>query len=273
MLFIIILSEKVKAKTRINLKNISTVKVLDLANNGLNDCIADDISLILSSNELEEVYLGGNNLKEAGMIKIANVLIRNNTLKVFSFSNSLIQGKMSSKIAAALANKVKLEKLFLNENELQAEDIIIITTNLHSISLMFLENFIKSTAASGIAKVLLLTAQLEELYLGGNILQAEGISKISLNLVNTRTLRVFDISNNDISSEAAASIGRVIRNQIQLMLSRNNLQHGLVAIIKECHQTLKTLDIANNKASITVINKVAIFLCFHTKLKKLIFRW
>ena len=273
--YLSLLSEKVREKTKVSLKNISTVKILDLANSSLNDCVVDDIEFILSRNKLEEVYLGGNNLKEAGMIKIANILISNNTLKVFDFSNNTIQGIMASKIAAALANKVKLEKLFLNESELQAEDIIIITTKLRCVSLKVFDvsrNFIKSTAASGIAKVLSLNTQLEELYLGGNILQAEGIGKISLNLVNTKTLRVFDISNNNISSEAATKIGHAVNNQVQLeklILSRNNLQDGLVVIIKECHQTLKTLDISNNKASVAAINKVAIFLCFYSKLENL----
>ena len=272
--YLSMLSEKVKEETKRNLRKVSTVKVLDLANNNISDCIADDIKLILSYNKLEEVYLGGNNLQEAGMIKIAETLRSNTTLKVFDISNNSVSDKAANSIAVTISNKVKLEKLYLNGNELQAEGIIAITTTLQSYSLKVFDvsrNDIKCTAASKIANILNRN-QIEELYLGGNILQTKGIGKISSGLVYTKTLKVFDISNNGISSEAAGDIARVVSKQVQLeklIIGRNNLQDGLVVIIKECHQTLKTLDISNNNASITAIDKIVVFLCFHTKLEKL----
>ena len=269
------LSDKVKEKTERNLRNITSLKVLNLANSSLSDCIADDIELILSCNMLEEVYLGGNNLQEAGMIKIAETLKSNTTLKIFDISNNTINSKTANSIAAALANKVKLQKLYLNGNKLQEKDIIKIANTLQTHSLKVFDvsrNVIESTAASKIKNILNRNTQMKELYLGGNILQTEGISEISSGLANAKTLKIFDISNNSISSEAAGDIACVVSKQVQLeelILGRNNLQDGLTVIIQKCHQTLKTLDISSNNASITTVDKIAVFLCFHTKLEKL----
>ena len=275
--YLSMLPEKVKEETKINLSNISTVKVLDLTNNNMSDCIADDINLILSYNELEEVYLGKNNLQEVSMIKIAEALQSNTVLKVFDISNNNLNNTAVNSIAAILANKTILEELYLNENKLQAEGIIKIVKKLQSTSLKIFDvskNNSDSTAASTIANVLILNTQLEELHVGGNILQTKGVIEISLALANIVTLTVFDVSNNDINSEAASYIVYVISRQVKLekiILDGNNLQDGLVGIVQElkCYSALKVLDISNNRASTTTIDKIAIFLCFQTKLEKL----
>ena len=202
----------------------------------MSDCIADDINLILSYNELEEVYLGKNNLQEVSMIKIAEALQSNTVLKVFDISNNNLNNTAVNSIAATLANKTILEELYLNENKLQAEGIIKIVKKLQSTSLKIFDvskNNSDSTAASTIANVLILNTQLEELHVGGNILQTKGVIEISLALTNIVTLTVFNVSNNDISSEAARNIAYVISRQVKLekiILYGNNLQDGLVDI-------------------------------------------
>ena len=275
--YLSILSDKVKEEMKRILGDISTVKVLDLANNNISDSIANDIELILMlfCNKLEEIYLGTNSLQEEGMIKIAETLQSNSILKVFDISNNSVNDKAANSIGDALANKFKLEKIYLNGDELQAESIIRILSCLHSNSLKIIDishNNINSSAASMIANVLKTSTKLEELYAGGNILQAEGITKISLSLTQIVTLNVFDISNNNISSEVAHGIAQVLSIQVQLeilILGGNDLQDGLVVIIKKCHQTLRILDISNNNASITTTDKLAVFLCLQTKLEKL----
>ena len=275
--YLSMLSEKVKEETKRILGNISTVKVFDLANNNISDLIADDLEMILSCNELEEVYLGRNNLQEAGIIKIAEALKHNSILKVFDISNNRINHKAVNSIVAALANKAKLEKLYLNGNELQAENVIKIVNRLCSSSLKILNvstNTISGTAASEKSNIVMPHTKLEELYLGGNILHTSGI-KISMTLANITTLKVFDISNNNISSEAAVNIAYVISRQVRmekLILGGNNLQDNLMLIVKElkCHPTLKMLDISSNSASTTTIDNIAVaFLCYQTKLEKL----
>ena len=214
------LSKKVKEKTKETIENISTLKVLDLTSNGISGNVMDDIEFILICNNLEELHLGRNNLQEAGMIKIAEALQSNLTLKIFDISNNNIKDKAVNSIAGALANKTKLEKLYLNGNNL---DISIILSKLQN---------------------------------------------------STNSLKILDVSQNAIYSEAADDIAHFLSKQIkleQLILGGNNLQDGLLVIIRQlkCYPTLKVLDISSNSASMKTIDCIAILLRFQAKLDKL----
>jgi len=274
--YLSLLSEKVKEHTKRNISYVFTITVLDLTNNNMSDCTADDINLILSYNKLEEVYLSGNSLQEVGMIKIVEALHSNSSLKMFDISHNKINGKVVNSIAAALANKTKLEKLYLNENNLQSEDIIKITNKLCSTVLRIFnisQNICDSTAANNIGSIIMKNTQLEELHLGKNMIRTNGIIKM-LSSLHITALKVFDISNNEISSKAAVDIAHVLSEQDKLEmlnLAGNELQDGLAIIVKKlkCYSTLKILDISNNNASIKTIDCIAIILCFQSKLEKL----
>ena len=276
-----ILPEDAKEEIRKILRDISALKVLDLVNNCMSDYLADDIALILSCGKLEELYLGGNNLQEAGIIKIAEALQNNDILKVIDISKNKINSMTNKSIAALVANKTSLERLYLNGNGLQDEDFNIITSALQCTSLKILnvsQNAINGTVTirHRIVHILQRNLHLVELcmsHIGGCVLK-QCITAISVGLQDTITLKVLDISNNNISSEAAGDITVIVSKQVnleKLILSGNNLQDGLIVIIKElkCYPTLRMLDISNNNASITVTDKIAAVLCFQTRLKKL----
>ena len=275
--YLTMIPKNVRDETKRILKHISTVKIFDLTNNNLSDCVVRDIEIVLSCNELEELYLGGNNLRDTGMIKIAEALQSNYALKVFDISNNCINSKAANSIASALANKRELEKLLLNGNHLYPQDITEITNRLQSIAMKIFDIsdlMINSIAANKIANLLTRNIQLEELYLGGNLLQVEGIFELLLGLRNTSTLKVLDISDNDICSKAAGNIAHVLSKQVKLgklILGRNRLQDGLIEIINElnCHSTLKILDISNNSASSMTIDILVTMMCFYTKLQRL----
>ena len=275
--YLILIPENVRDETKKILKHILTVKILDLTNNNLSDCVVEDIEVVLSFDKLEELHLGGNNLQDTGMINIAEALQSNYVLKVFDISNNCINSKAANSIATALANKMQLEKLLLNGNQLQAQDITEITNRLQSTAIKVFNIshiMMNSTAANIIVNLLTKNTQLEELYLGGNILQNKGIFEILLGLENTSTLKVLDISNNNISRKAAGKIAHVLSKQAKLeklILGGNNIQDGLTKIVKglNCYSTLKILDISNNSASFMTIDIIAVMLCFQTKSQKL----
>ena len=277
--YLTLISENVKFEAERKLKNITSINVLDLTNNNLFDCIADDIELIISCNKLEELYLGGNNLHDTGIIKIAKALQTNCVLKVFDISNNCINGKAANSIAATLANKPKLEKVYLNGNQLQAEDVIMITSELRNTSLEVFnisQIMMNNTAVNKIANVLVRSTQLQELYLSDNVLKAKDVFEISLGLQNTSTLKVFDISNNDISKEAVDDIVYVLSRQVQLeklIVGGNNFQDGLIVMLNElkCYPTLQVLDISDNRADFTTTGRIAVILCLQTNLQKLYF--
>ena len=275
-----ILPEKTKQETRKTLRDISTLKAIDLTNNNMSNCLAGDIKFFLNCNNLEELYLGGNNLQEAGIIMISEALQNNCVLKVIDISNNKINSTTSN-IRTLLHNKSNLEKLYLNENNLSNEDFNMITSALQSTSLKILNisqnAFIYTpTWCQVIADILQSNPHLVELHMShiGRCVLRQGITPISVGLANTRTLKVLDISDNNICSEAAGDIANVLSKQVKLeklILGRNKLKDGLIVIVKKlkCYPTLRILDISNNNASIAVIDKIAAVVCFQTRLEKL----
>ena len=200
--YLAMLPEKVKEKTKANLRNISTIKVLDLRNLNLFDFTAGDIELILSHSELEEVYLGGNNLQSTGIIQILLVLGNITTLKVLNISDNNINSEAAHEIGCVISRQVKLEALILGGNNLQDGLVVILKKLKHFLTLKILDisnNNAHMTTIDKIAAILCFHNRLEKLYLGGN------------NLVNTETLQAlqcylgptaFDIKCCDDSSVA-----------------------------------------------------------------------
>ena len=67
------------------LKNILTLKALNINNNNVGEKAADDIAAVLSHNtELEKLHLSNNRLKTDSMIKITKTLQDITTLIVFN---------------------------------------------------------------------------------------------------------------------------------------------------------------------------------------------
>ena len=235
-----ILPEKTKQETRKSLRDISTLKTIDLTNNNMSNCLAGDIKFFLNCNNLEELYLGGNNLQEAGIIMISEALQNNCILKVIDISNNKINNTTSN-IRNLLHNKSNLEKLYLNENNLSNEDFNMITSALQSTSLKILNisqnAFVyMPTWCQRIADILQSNPHLVELHVShiGRRVLRQGITPISVDLANTRTLKVFDISYNNISSEAAGDIANLLSKEVKLeklILGINKLKDGLIIIV------------------------------------------
>ena len=204
--YLLMLSEKVREETERNVRNISTIKVLDMANNNLSNCLVDDIELILSCNKLEEVYLGGNNLQEAGIAKIAEALQYNYFLKVFDISNNDISTEGTDNIVYIVSKQVKLEKLILSGNDLQDGLIVIINElNCHgTLKLLDISNNNADIKTMDKAAVVLsFQTNLEKLYLGDN------------NRINAKTLQAlqyflplttFDISRINMANETIETL-------------------------------------------------------------------
>lgn len=106
-------------KIAIGLQNASSLRVINMSNNNFDSEAANDIAGLLSHNHrLEELYLGDNNLQVTGIAKIAKALQHTSTLKVFCVSNNNISCLVDD-IAYVLLNNVNLQKLLLNNNNLQ----------------------------------------------------------------------------------------------------------------------------------------------------------
>ena len=187
-----------------------------------------------------------------------------------------VQGNSSTSYLSMLSEKVHkgTKKTLRNISTLKTLDLAETLRNISTLKTLDLANNNMSDYAARDIELFLSSNHLEEIYLGRNNLQDSGIVVIAEALEHNSLLITLDISHNNITREAAGAIAQVLSKQVKLeklILAGNNLQDGLVMIIDylKCYQTLKLLDISNNRANYTVTDKIATTLCFHTRLKKL----
>ena len=143
-------------------------------------------------------------------------------------------------LASTLALTNKLEELDLRGNDLQTADIIDILKGAGKISTLKVFNIshnnVTDAAANSIAVLLFSNNNLDTVDLSYNSLQAAGVVKILKGMRNCSTLRRLNVSNNNITDEAAADIAVVLVCNTKLEeidLSCNKLHvKSAVAILK-----------------------------------------
>ena len=120
-----------------------------------------------------------------------------------------------------------------------------------------------------------IATKLQKLELGGNNLQSGGAIKITKGLCNVSNLKIFSISNNKISAEAADSIATVLSHNIhlqELYLGGNNLQStGAIKIAKGLQNisNITIFSIYNNNLGEETVDNIMTILSQNTELQKL----
>ena len=248
------------------LKNISSIKMLDLDNNNIPEEVADELSAaIRANNSLEKLWLSDNHLGSS-TVMIVNALKDISTLKEISLNGNQ---NRSEELAPALTSTITksklLERLLLSDNNLNDDGVIKIAHSLckHSNLKCFnlRNNNITEEAAEALASIISSNTGLEKLYLGNNQLQL-GVIKLSTALKNISSLKVLDLDNNNIQEQAADELSSVIVNNLSLekiFLSNNLLENGLIQIV-ESHRrlaNLKILELSHNCISPTQVVNLA----------------
>ena len=287
------------------LKNISSLKVLDLDNNNIPEEAADELSAAIRANNLfEKLWLGSNHLGSS-TVMIVNALKQVTALKELDLNNNQNRNeKLASALTSIISVNKSLETLLLSDNNLNDDGIINIAQSLckHTkLKIIHIQNNnLTEKGAEALASIISSNTGLEELYLGNNTIQL-GVITISTALKSISSLKVLYINNNNIPEEAADELSAAIRankSLEKLWLSRNHLGSSTVMIVNALKQvtTLKVLNLNGNQnrseelapalASIISHNnsmeslllngnnlnndgviKIAQSLCKHTKLK------
>ena len=122
---------------------------------------------------------------------------------------------------------------------------------------------INKEAAVELARALNCNNVLEQLWLRGNVLSADGAAVILSSLQNITTLRVLDLSYNNISSRSANGIAAVINSNHfleQLWLDGNMLMTTGVVIIASAlkkHSNLRLLSLSNNEITEDAVEEIS----------------
>ena len=241
---------------------------------------ADSICKLLSHfTGLKILRFYHNDLQEAGAGKIFKNLKKLNLTKL-NISYNEISEKAVDDIAELLSQTAYLVELDLSCNELPAAGMVKILNKMQSHASNFTrlnisKNGLNDDAAHGIAIFLFHNPQLKELDLSCNYLQAAGTIKICEAMRCFSSLTKLNVSNNNISGEAANDLGAVLlQNSLleELNLSYNNFgilgsSHIIHTMEKMSH--LVKLNISNIGITNTTIDDIVTVLNNNNKLEEL----
>ena len=157
------------------LQKISSLKKLYISNNNITDIVADDIVAIISCNKIQELDVSKNNLKAAGIIKLAQALQIISTLTSLYINNNKVTDEAADDIAAAISCNPRLEEFDIGENRIQDKGAIRLAKSLQQISTLrklFIDhNIITDEAADDFVAVIHHNSHLKEFRINGNKLQ------------------------------------------------------------------------------------------------------
>ena len=261
------------------LTGITSLEILSIENNDVDDDAAGGIATALASNTgIKQLWIGQNNFTSSGISVILQSLIGNlqlsfmrslpgvtrednckPTLHVLDLGHSNFSLKIADDISAVLSKNYKIQQLWLEGNNILSQSITTIAATLKkctNISVLNLrENNITEEVAGVLSEALSEKSDLQQLYLGNNQLEDRGVIRISKALNTTHGLLTLDLVNNNISEAAADALASVITScsQLeQLYLGDNKLHStGTIRIATaiqqaNCRSTLRVLDLSNN---------------------------
>ena len=249
------------------LKEISTLKHLNISNNHITKKAASDIAASLShNNQLQQLDVSYNHLQTASATILAKGLHDITTLTKFCISNNNITEEAADDIAVTLSYNTQLQEFDISSNHLQAAGAIMLAKGLHDITTLrkfsISSNYITEEAAGHIAAFLSHSDQLQELDISNNDLRASGAITLAKGLHKIATLKIFCISNNDITEEAASDIARFLSHNTQLEevdIGFNEFRSGgitIIALALQHFKNLQILKINDNKITDITINSI-----------------
>ena len=252
---------------------------LNVSGNVISDGAAEALADALSENtKLKELDLSNNNLHAEGISKIFNGL-KISTLLKLNISHNNVTDKAADDIANFLSRNVKLENLDISHNNLQSHDATKIFTINNIVKLTTFNigcNNITTEAANDIAAFLSRNKKLVELDLSYNKLLSTGVIEICMKLSSIFNLVKFNISHNNITTEAIDVIGDFLFHNTKLQildLSKNDLQGSgcWKDFIKnlQYNSNLLGLKLSNSNIIKEAADELAIVLLNNPKLKEL----
>ena len=256
------------------LKEVSSLKVLDLNNNNTSGIIADDLAAVIDHNSLRKLWLANNDLRSCAST-ILQSLSNITTLTELDLSGNGMSEEVADFLASAIASNSSLEDLRLSDNRLTTSGIVTIAKSLSIVStlkyLSVQSNLISEEAADSIASVIKSNTGIEQLYLGGNKLQA-GALKI-VKALKELSLKVLDLDNNNTSGIITDDLAAAIdHNKLQkLWIANNYLRSCAITILQSLSKitTLTELDLSGNGMSEEVADFLASAIASNSSLEDL----
>ena len=246
------------------LKENSKLKLLDLNNNNMTGEAAEDLASVIKNNSnLEQLGLANNDLKTSSIL-ILQALKENSKLKLLDLNSNNMTGEAAENLESVIKNNSNLEQLDLTNNDLKTSSLLILQALKENSKLKVLglsDNNMTGGAAENLASVIKNNSNLEHLYLANNDLKTPSILILQALKENSK-LKVLDLSDNNMTGEAAEDLASVIKNNSnlkQLYLANNDLKTSSILILQALKETskLKTLNLNNNNMTGEAVEDLA----------------
>ena len=256
------------------LKEVSSLKVLDLDNNNTSSIIADDLAAVIDHNNLQKLWLANNDLRSCAST-ILQSLSKITTLTELNLSFNDMSAEVAYFLASAIASNTSLEYLLLSDNKFTtsgvvkiakslcklsrlkvlginnilitkeaADAVVSVISNINTITLLYLGNcYMSDEVANDLAAAIRSNCSLKVLQLKNNQLKTSGVMTICQSLQQLSTLTHFNIRNNRITGEAAECIALVIlsNNRIQMLYLGDNILHNKTVVVIRALQSASSL--------------------------------
>ena len=222
------------------LTTINTLKVLNIDNNLMGEKAGEALaSVILHNTELQQLYIGNNNLRE-GTLEVAQALQHIISLESINLGSNNMPKQASCELALAIKSNKHLERLWLQDNNLCSSALIILQalSNISTLKDLNLNNNqIGDGGGEVLASVIMNNTGLRELYIFNNNIQNSAM-KISEALQSITNIESLDISCNNLTERVCDKLEGLNTSLTELML-HNNLQSSLIIILKALRSTTK----------------------------------
>ena len=238
-----------------NLRDISSLKVLDLQNNFITEEAGEVLASIISSNtKLEALYLGNNHL-QAGIIKLFTALKKISSLKMLDLENNKMSKEVATELAAVISGNNSLQRIWLNNNNnlgSSIESVAVACSKISNLEQLCITNIgISNKVGKDIASIINNNLSIIQLSISDNNLQSSGFKFICHELMHIKTLKYFHACRINATATVTKELKMVIDNNTSLeeiSLSDNLLETGLIEIMESCRKLtgLKLLELSHN---------------------------
>ena len=258
------------------LQRITTVKLLDLSYNNMTSVVADDLAYVIISNScLEKLYLAGNDLKSSGVVMF-QALQGITTLKILDLNFNYMTSFVTEDLASVIKCNSSLEELHLSCNYLESRAVAVLQALQGITTLKLLDlnsNNMTSVIAEDLADVIKRNPCLEELHLAYNDLNSSAIVVLQA-LQEIRTLKLLNLSVNNMTSVVAEDLASVIKRNLSLKklnLANNDLNSSAGVVLQALQEitTLELLNLSKNNLSNVVAEDLASVITCSSCLKEL----
>ena len=259
------------------LSKISSLKVLDLHSNQLNEDAGEYLSSVICNNTgLQHLNLNDNNIGK-GTLHIIKALQQLNSLQVLGLGDTNMPSDVSDELALVMEGNRCLNALHLNNNNLRSSAFVILQALSKISNLRILDlhsNRLNESAGKYISSVICNNTGLNELFLNENNI-GKGILQIIIALQHLTSLKVLNLGSINFLKEASNELGLVLKNNqclSTLHLNDNNLQSSAVVILQALSEisSLKVLDLRSTQLHKDIDELLSLVICENTRLNHIL---